>query len=387
MYVENDGRDAAAACPDRAAAAAKAAGAMTTLIWLKLKSQRFLLPRLLVVLAFQLLLGQASSYVLADRQPPLSIAVQRQGDGRLSEELLNGLAAIPNLEIVHVSADLSREEVFRRERVQGLLIIPEQFDEQNDRPKSAAVQFYPAPGISNYDFATEQIANTIMQLRARGLLQEALEGISASAALAENIETTDLLSVVYEGPALQSSSLPTAPVFGVSALMLLLSFLHAALTAPTRESKLLLLRGRKAFLRQLAAALAVVWAVWLLVILSYFALLVLVLGAVIDPLVILSYIAIMIYSSMLAVLSAYIIGRHAAYWLFLPLFLLSMTIGGWLWAHLVVSPLLAPLVPVAAATASGSGLLLGAALLLAAALLALATLMLLIRLRWPAKSQ
>jgi hypothetical protein len=277
---------------------------------------------------------------------------------------------------------LSREEVFRRQRVQGLLVIPEQFDEQDDRPKSARVLFYPAPGINNYDFATEQIANTIMQLRAHGLLQEALKELSVDEVLAEGIQTTDLLDVVYEGPALQSSPLPTAPVFGVSALMVLLSFLHAALTAPTRENKLLLLRGRSAFLRQLAAALAVVWAVWLLVILLYFALLVLVLEATIDPLILLSYIAIMIYSSTLAVLLAYIIGRHAASWLFLPLFLLSMTIGGGLWAQLVISPLLAPLVPVAAATASGSGLLLGAAVLFAAALLALAVLLVLVRRRW-----
>jgi hypothetical protein len=41
------------------------------------------------------------------------------------------------------------------------------------------VVFYPAPGITNQDFATEQIAGAIVQLKARYALNVALQEIGA----------------------------------------------------------------------------------------------------------------------------------------------------------------------------------------------------------------
>jgi hypothetical protein len=60
---------------------------------------------------------------------------------------------------------------------------------------------------------------------------------------------------------------------------------------------------------------------------------------------------------------------------FLPLFLLNMTIGGGLWAKVALSPVLSPLVPVAAVVTPSDPVPVGALILLAAAIVAAAFLM------------
>jgi hypothetical protein len=69
---------------------------------------------------------------------------------------------------------------------------------------------------------------------------------------------------------------------------------------------------------------------------------------------------------------------------FLPLFLLNMTIGGGLWAKVALSPVLSPLVPVAAVVTSGDPVPVGALILLAAALAVAALLVIVIPVRMKA---
>ena len=352
---------------------------MIGLFWLKLKSQRYLLILLIVVVTFQIVMGQASSYVLADREPPLGIAVQQMGDDPLSHELIENLSATPNLEIIKVDAALSQDEVFRQVRVQALLIVPADFKDSIEQKKQPVVMLIPAPGITNRDFAREQVAGVLMRLQARYDLVFALNKLGVTYTFEDGVPTTDLLDVVYEGPMLQSSSFDAKPVFGVAALLILLAYLHAALTVPTREDKRVLMRGRTAFVRQFCASLLVVWVVWLVVIALYFVFLAVFIGMVFDVLTCLGFIAIMFYVSLLAALLAQFIGKHVASWVFLPLFLLSMTIGGGLWAQVTISPLFSPLVPVAAVVVPGSATLLGSGILFGAGVLILVSLALMFK--------
>jgi hypothetical protein len=345
---------------------------MTTLFALKLKSQRVLFPLLLIVVAFQLVLGQTSSTVLADRQPPLSIAVQQQADDAYSTELVEDLGAVDNFEVIEVDTALSSDEVFRNNHVQGLLVVPADFGQGIEQGDRTPVMLYPAPGISNPDFAKEQIATTIMQLRARHDLTLALQELGEQDALKGDLTPTDLLDVVYQGPALQNKPLETPPVYGISALLILLAFLHTALIIPTHEDKRLRIQGRQAYRRQFLASLLVVWLVWLVVILLYFGFLWIVLNAPPDPLIIFGFVAIMLFSSLLAALLAQLFGRYATSWVFLPWFILNMTIGGGIWGQVALSPLLSPLVPVASVATPASASFAGVVLLFVGAALALA---------------
>jgi hypothetical protein len=333
---------------------------------LKFKSQRYLLPLFLVVVLLQVVLGQASSYVLSDRQPPLSLAVQQLGSDETSDELVAQLKETGALKIIEIDSASSTDEALGRERVQGLLVIPEEFGELLNNGRRSPVVFYPAPGITNQDFATEQIAGAIVQLKARHALNVALQEIGAEQYGGNSVETSDLLDVVYEGPLLQGTTQDTTVVYGVSALLILLAYLHAALTVPTREDKQLLVHGRRAFVRQLLLSLLVVWIVWAVVIALFFAITALLSGVAPNMSVFSGFVVIMLYTSLLAALIAQFTGRHVASWVFLPLLLLNMTLGGGLWAKIVVSPLLAPLVPVTAVAGTGDAALLGMMVLVSA---------------------
>jgi hypothetical protein len=377
--------------------------AVITLFFLRLKAQRPLLALACVVVAFQLILGQASSDVLADRQPPLSVAVQQRNGDVWGDKLVADLNSTVGFEVIEVDPALTPDEVFRRNRVQGLLAVPEDFGANIDAGTRSPVTFFPAPGIMNSDFAREQIANTVVRLRARHALEIALGDRGAGVALTSDTARADLLDVVYEGPALQGDPQDSSPVYGTSALLILLAYLHAALTVPTREDKRLLAHGRRAFIRQSCASMLVVWLVWLVITALYFVLMAVLLGALpgaasgavqgVPPEALptlvsscLGFLAIALYVSLLAAVLAQLLGRQVASWLFLPLFVLNMTIGGGLWGEAALSPALAPLVPVAAVATPGSATLLGTGTLLAAAVLMAAALAALVVARFRASA-
>ena len=346
---------------------------MKKLFWLKLKSQRYLFLLLLLVVVFQLIVAEASSYALAEREPPLNIAVQQSGDDVRFDELISGLTDIENFDSIMVDASLSPDAVFRQERVQALLVLPPDFWQNIESGKKATVSLYPAPGISNIDFAREQVANVILQIRAQHDLKVALENLGAIEFFDENSAGIDILDVVYEGPLLQNTSMGVMPVYGVSALLVMLAFLHAALTVPTREDKRIIIRGRKAYSLQFYASILVVWLVWLVIIALYFVFMSALVGKWPDPSVFFGFVSIMLYVSLLASLLAQFIGRHAASWMFLPMFLLGMTIGGGLWTNVTLPPYFSPLIPVTTVVTPGTAALPGTAVLfLACAIICLA---------------
>ncbi len=340
--------------------------------WLKLKSQRYLLPLLLVVVVMQLAMAHVSSYVLADRQPPLSLAVQQLAFDDTSNELVLDLGATNSFQVINVEANLSKDRVFGSEDVQGLLVIPADFGENINNGQRTSVIFYPAPGVTNIDFAAEQIAGVVTQLKARHSLSEALASIGADDNAYESAQTIDLLDVVYDGPLLQNTPTGAALIYSVAALLILLAFLHSALTVPTREDKRLLMHGRSSFIRQLALSQLVVWLIWILIITLFFSLVTAFTGIALDTMTLIGFVAIMFYCSSLAAVLAQFLGRHAASWVFLPIFLLSMTLGGGLWNNLVVSQLLSPLIPVAAISATDGSSLMGIIMLFAASITLLA---------------
>ncbi|MCL1880316.1 MAG: hypothetical protein FWF71_06875 [Actinomycetia bacterium] len=355
--------------------------------WLKLKSQRHLLVLLVVVVVFQLLLAQASSYVLADRNPPLSIAVQNIDGSAQASELVDGLSTISGLDVVSVDNSLSSEVVFAQNVVQGLLVIPDGFGNALDQGKRLPVVYRLAPGITNYAFAREQIADVILQMRAKHALQVALGSLSAADNQVTLPPTGDLLDVAYDGPGTPIPAGSPAPVHGVSALLLLLAFLHAALTVPSHQDKRLLVHGRRAYLRQLVISLTVVWLVWTVVILLYLAFMALLLGAAPDLWCGLGFLAVVLYVSLLGSLAAQLFGHHATTWLFLPLFLLSMTIGGGLWAESALPAWCSPVVPVVAVSAVSGTDLTGVTVLLVAALVVAGLLLVAASLRVAVRSE
>ncbi|HBT95415.1 MAG TPA: hypothetical protein DEB24_04690 [Coriobacteriia bacterium] len=221
--------------------------------------------------------------------------------------------------------------------------------------------------MTNYGYVTEQIAGVVVQLKARQLLAAGLEEMGASPLTIGDGRTADLLDVVHEGPALQADASPTSPVYGVSALLILLAFLHSALMVPTRSDKRLMARGRRVYATDMALSLLVVWLVWAVVIALFFVFTSLLSGVGVNVSACLGFVAIALYVSLLAALLTQFVGRQVTSWLFVPLFLLCMTLGGGLWDVAVLVSAFAPLVPVASVSGSMKALSIGTAILFVAA--------------------
>jgi hypothetical protein len=364
-------------------------GVVMALFALRLKAQRPLLALACAVVLFQLVLGQTASDVLANRQPPLGIAIQQQGGDTWSEELVAELTCAANLEVIEIDPTLAPRDVFRAHHIQGLVTVPADFGACIEAGRHSPVTLYSAPQVMDSDYVREQIADAVMLLRARHHLEVALVEMGTQPVSRDDIADTDLLDVVYEGPALQGNPNNGTPAFGISALLMLLAYLHTALTVPTHEDRRLLAHGPQAFVRQFCASMLVVWLVWLIVAVLYFVLMTVFSGGSLKTQVAistllpacLSFLAIALYASLAAALLAQFFGRHVASWVFLPLFLLNMTIGGGLWGKVALSSLLSPLVPVTAAAATGESVFLGTGMLLFATVVAAVLLVVLLRVR------
>ncbi|MDR0514909.1 MAG: ABC transporter permease [Coriobacteriaceae bacterium] len=347
---------------------------MSGLVRLALKAQRPLLPLLAFVLAFQLLLGYTASLALMGRTPPLSLALMQRSADPLAADFAARLSDSDGITVIEVAPEAGMEEVFNTYDVQGIVVVPPDFAERINTQGRSLVFYQKAPGITDSAFACEQVGDVLLQTRAGIHLEEALDRLGAPLPEGEAIQELDLLETAYEGPGLQYAWQGDPPLFGVAALLLLLAYLHAALTLPTKGERRLLLRGRAAYRASYAAGLFALLLVWFALIVVYFIILALA-GVGFSLFLPCAFAVIAAYGAVLAGAFSMAWGRTAATWLFVPFFLVSMTIGGGLWDTAVVDPWFAPLMPVAALSAAGAiapqGL---AALCLAALVLVAATL-------------
>jgi len=355
------------------------------LLLLSFKAQRYLLPLLLLVVLFQIVLGQTSSAVLGGHQPPLALAVQSKTSDEYSTAMVDKLSSLPEIEVIEVDPALDEDAVFSRYKVQGLVVLPNDFGERISQGSRVQVFYLSAPGITNSSFGREQVADAVVQLQSQHALDVALADLGIDYQYGEKFESIDLLDTVYEGPALQGNSsqgapsqsnpLDAAPVFGVAGLLLLLAYLHAAFILPAPSDRRIVALGRRAYLRQWTAALFSVLLVWLLMVVLYFLLLHVLVGFTPSVTLCVGFCAIVVFSALLAALFSQLFDRVVATWIFLPLFILNTTIGGGLWGQVTLSPAFAFIAPVSTVVASAASALLGVEVLAAASIFAfLATL-------------
>jgi hypothetical protein len=357
------------------------------LLLLSFKAQRYLLPLLLLVVLFQVVLGQTSSAVLGGHQPPLALAVQSKSSDDYSAALVEKLSSLPGIEVIEVDPALDEDAVFSRYKVQGLVILPDDFGERISQGRRVQVLYLSAPGITNSSLGREQVADAIVQLQSQRALDAALADLGIDYQYGEKFESIDLLDTVYEGPALQGDPsqdgpLDTAPVFGVAGLLLLLAYLHTAFVLPAPSDRRIVALGRRAYLRQWTAALFLVLLVWLFLVALYFLLLYVLVGFAPGAALVVGFLAIVVFSTLLAALLSQLFGRVVATWIFLPLFILNTTIGGGLWGQVTLSPAFAFIVPVSTVVARADTTLLGVEVLVAASILVLLATLIRIRLRF-----
>ncbi|MDR1961370.1 MAG: hypothetical protein LBQ16_03720 [Gracilibacteraceae bacterium] len=313
-------------------------------------------PLFLLLIACQLTLGEISSVALNEKKPELKIALSAEGGGELAERYALALEQIPELTVIRAEGTADKEKIFAAHPVQGLAVIPPDFDERLTDGRAGGIVLYPAPGVSDVSLVAEFLAVEAVMLRAEILLQSQLRALGAVPEDAGNFSAVEpILTVAYDGPPAAAQPLAVPPAFGLPALFLLLAFLQAAQIAPGPDNRRILLHGRPALARACAASWLALWCAWGMLTVLY----VLGLGlfyhikAALPLSGALLFLA--LYAASLGGLLALTGKRAWAVWIFIPWFLLNMTLGGGLWNTPPASPLLLPLLPLGAVAAAQAG--------------------------------
>jgi hypothetical protein len=338
-----------------------APGAFMRVTALKLKGQYLSLPLFALLIALQLICSHTAATALAGRPPAFAIAVQQLSDDEASARFTAMLSASSSFTVHLADPNMDKQAVFDAYSVQGLVVVPADFEDRMSRNATVAVTWHAAPGISDSAVACEQVADVILQMRASTHLTEAIDALGA-ATITPGERSSGIISAVYDGPQILGDKTDASQVYGISALLLLLSYLHAAMTFPHRNSRRLIARGGRAWRLSWLASLLSCWLIWLVVIGAFYGILA-ASGIPLDLWRLCASALIIAYSSLLGALVTQFAGPQNATWAFVPFFLLNMTLGGGLWGDVVAIPALAPLIPTTAAVASGSGALLSMALL------------------------
>ncbi|MDR0434004.1 MAG: hypothetical protein LBH21_02935 [Gracilibacteraceae bacterium] len=313
-------------------------------------------PLFVLLIVCQLALGEISSAALSEKKPELSLALAAESEGELARRYVLALEQIPELRLTKVSPLAAREEIFAAHDVQGLAVVTAAFDELVADGRGGAVVLYPAPGVSDVSMIREFLAVEALMLRAEIIRREEslAHGLSARPPAPPAV-TEPILTVVYDGPAAAPQAFSAPPVVGAPALFLLFAFLQAAQTAPGPDNRRLALYGGRARARAGAAFALALWTCWLLLTALYICGLRLFFHIAVPPPTAAALFLLALYAAALGCLPALTGKRAWAVWLFIPWFLLNMTLGGGLWNLPLPSPLLIPLLPLGVIPALQSG--------------------------------
>ena len=348
---------------------------------LHLKSAVRFLPLLILVALCQLVLGRMSSAAMSERAVEMKLAVSVEESGELCEAYIMALEGIAELELVHVEAGTQIQEIFEDRSLMGALVIPDYFADYVVGGKPQAALFYPAPGVADTAEIEEYLMTELVILRTQVLLEKALQSLGAPLenATEDSAVWEPILTLSYDGPVGQQP-FSDLSLFGLPALLLLLSFLHSASASSGPDKKRAVMRGNEAVLRDFLAGQIAMLIVWSMVMVIYLLGMRIIYEVRVELLTAAALFALVFYAVSLGGLLAMTGKRIWAAWIFAPLFLLNMTIGGGLWDNGVRTLLLAPLLPVSQVLAAADGSRAGAVSLLGCAAVCLSVSMIMPRL-------
>ena len=334
---------------------------MFKLTILKIKEQLSYGFPMLIILVGAVLFGTISSIALSDRQPEFRVALLCLDGGEKAGVFAEYLAETPGVEIDFAADYRGGEELLNSRRVEALVVVEPGFESAVTAGSSAdiAVRIIPAPGTMSADVIREAVALSILRVRAFYMLETTLTEIGEISP--EKIREVHnryavenpVIGAVYFGPITLPLHAPIPPMHGAQALFLLLSLLHAAFALPGISGVI----GKSGKLKNFFAgsvALIVIWtaqlAAYLLVMSAIFASR----PATHEFAALFGLIVFCV--GLGGLLSTLSLSKTKAVYMFIPFFLLNMTIGGGLWGRFAPIPLLMDILfPVAGALRGADG--------------------------------
>ncbi|MDR3072033.1 MAG: ABC transporter permease [Clostridiales Family XIII bacterium] len=305
-------------------------------------------PLLVLLILFQLLLGQISASVFEGEEPELKIALKQNAHGALSDSYAQVLENSPDIETITFPSDSEVREMLETDSVQAIVVLSEDFDARIQNGDDDAIQIYPAPGIADISFIEEILSVETVRLRADVLLIQALEdaGMEPEDYVTSSESTSPLIQVAYTGPEEGSIPFTAPPVFGIPALLLLFAFLHAATLLPGPDNRRFFLSKKSARQKHFVCAMLTLTSAWIFIAVVYAAIMRLIYHTQIPFQTQIVLILLPIYAITIAALFVLLGKRTWTPWGFVFWLALNMTLGGGLWNTDLKMPWLRPLVPV-----------------------------------------
>ncbi|WP_139242848.1 ABC transporter permease [Enterococcus phoeniculicola] len=301
---------------------------------------------LLLLLCGQLLTTRMNVYFTKGASIPSAIEVVDLEKSPQTIEYINRLKQTPNLK-VHVTTRFEKEQL-NKSTIQGILVLPKNFSEVLVKNETELLNYYTATGIQDTRHIQEVMLSSLLQMKGEALYHNALEESGLVKGEREP-ELSELFQVVYYNA---SGSVVTKktdkPLFtlGLAALFLLLSVLYLQSYLPGEDQRRLAFYGRKTLYQQQGIIGGILLASWLGIVGLFLFLMPRFIGGTFPKNSFLLLLGLLLYCFSLSFFFIHLGKRKWLIVLFVPWFILNMTMGGAVWGVPSENVLLTAFLPV-----------------------------------------
>ena len=316
------------------------------IFWIYLKNMK-----IIWLIIFLLLLTQLASTKMAlvfthEEKLATKISVINQDNGEASTEYLKELAKNPQFEIIQQQKS-TLKKLFE-DNTQGTLIINDNFSEDYLKGNQKIMDFYVTPGIQNTGTIRESLAVPLLKINAETNFKNKAEELNKNH-VAENFSPEELFQVEFHqvGSELtQGSQKETLIPLNLAALFILVFLLFVTSFLPGMDQRKLAFYGPKNLLKQQLQVLSILLLSGFLLILGFIVLMPKLTSFSLPENSFLLLFSLLLYTLFIGLLLVNLNKRQLAIFLFVPWFILNMTIGGGLWGSMNLVSYLKWLLPV-----------------------------------------
>lgn len=246
--------------------------------------------------------------------------------------------------------NLDKEDL-KTKNIQGILIVPKNFDKKLSAGEDDLVELLIASGIQDNTSIREAVSTSLIQLQSQVLLQQTLEkdNIQLNEAEKKAARQELLLKIDYvkgnEAANLRDSTFS----IGILSLFMLIAVLYGTSFIPGPDSRRLRMYRRSTLVKNQSAALLSLTLLWLTELLIFLSAMKVLFPGAFSVNQALLLLIVLCYSLSLSLLVVNLGLRNIAVFLFVPWLILNMTLGGGLWNVPTNLMWTYPLLPVAMA--------------------------------------
>jgi len=314
---------------------------MFSLVRLRLKeilSYRLLMLTLIIC---PIVFGYFSSYALSERTLDFYLAVYDADNSVESVEFIDSLARLQSINITVVENETVGAELANRRAVEGMLTIKSGFGIYiRESTRVEMLEYTAAPGTNTSEFMREAFSLVLIHMRSEILLLDALSEVSEQAAIEGRLALSayvgePVVSVVIHSELPPPTTLLVAPRHGLAAVFMTLAFLAAVFFLPGKGKDFLNIYGNKALILDYIARCAAILITFFGAIALYFIGCMLIYGTNPTWVEVMALAALVLFCVGLgAVVALLVLDKRSGIYIYIPFFLLNLTLGGAVWGRL-----------------------------------------------------